>query len=58
MRRCPHCSAFVPATLCPECDHRLAPPSRALARLRNAALGAGTLLTLAACYGAAYQPMP
>lgn len=60
MRRCPRCEAFVPLRarlvgepdLCPECGLRV--PSATLRALRNVAAGAGAVITLMACYGAAY----
>ena len=50
MNRC-ECGAFVPSTCCPECGATIRPRK---SRLRNAALGAISVITLAACYGAAY----
>lgn len=50
MIRC-ECGAFIPSTTCPECGTVVRPRRR---RFRNAALGAISVITLAACYGAAY----
>ncbi|MCB9616009.1 MAG: hypothetical protein H6722_26540 [Sandaracinus sp.] len=60
MRRCPRCESFVPLRarfvgqpdVCPECGLRV--PSAALRSLRNVAAGASAVMTLMACYGAAY----
>lgn len=49
MNRC-KCGAFVPSTRCPECGAVIRPRRR----FKNAALGAISVITLAACYGAAY----
>ena len=50
MNRC-ECGAFVPSSQCPECGVVVRPKTR---KLRNAALGAISVITLAACYGAGY----
>lgn len=64
MRRCPRCESFVPLRarlvgqpdVCPECGLRV--PSAALRSLRNVAAGASAVMTLMACYGAAYYEGP
>lgn len=59
MNGCPQCASFVPAHVCPECDLRLPAPRDAgpgwVRRAVNAAVSAGAVLTLAACYGVPYE---
>ena len=50
MIRC-ECGAFIPSSICPECGALCRKRPR---RFRNAALGALSVITLAACYGAPY----
>ena len=73
MIRCPACASFVPLRAdlraCPECGHApsvvstLAERPSAkrgglVERAKNAALGVTTVMTLMACYGVPYEPVP
>ncbi len=64
MKRCPACRAFVPASICPECDRPLPlgeRPGRGprLRALVNVVASASAVVTLAACYGApVVEPPP
>ena len=64
MKTCGQCDGFIPqrATACPNCGAPARPANGFLRRARRslfAAAGSGAAaITLMACYGAAYQPMP
>lgn len=60
MIRCTECSCFVPARAkaCPDCDLAVSPVRRAVVGLAMIGASAATAMTLMACYGAPYEPLP
>lgn len=58
MKSCPSCESFVPSHICPECGHVFEKKKKGfLKKLANVAASAGAAVTLAACYGVAYEPV-
>lgn len=58
MKSCPSCESFVPAHICPECGHVFDKEKPGfLRKLVNVAASGAAVITLAACYGAPYDPI-